>query len=290
MNLFPERAIAETLPEAPDKVVVTCKPGQSLDHIADDSVDAVVMDPPYADNVMYAELSDFFYVWLKRTAGYVYPEFFDRELTDKDREAVANPVRHKGRKGAKALAMADFGDLMASIFRECGRVLKPSGIMTLMFTHKAAAAWDVLARGLMDAGFAITASWPVSTEAPGSLHIRGKNAATRTVFLACRPRRRRTTASWEEVAARIGDAVRDRLPEFRRWSVHGVDLRLASYGPALQELSRSWPVDAATPTDALAIADAEVEAWVGEHPPQTEEPAPEAAASPLPARQLQLEV
>ena len=287
MSLFPERAVAETLPESPNKVVVTCKPGQSLDHIADDSVDAIVMDPPYADNVMYAELSDFFYVWLKRTAGYVYPEFFGRELTDKDSEAVANPARHKGRKGAKALAMADFGDLMASIFRECGRVLKPSGIMTLMFTHKAAAAWDVLARGLMDAGFEITASWPISAEAPGSLHIRGQDAATRMVMLPCRNRTRRITASWTEIADRIRRSVRDRLPEFRRWSVHGVDLRLASYGPALEELSRSWPVDAA-PASALAIADAEVAAWRIEHP-EPEEPALE-AASPPPASQLQLEI
>jgi putative DNA methylase len=64
-------------------------------------VDLVVMDPPYYDNVMYAELSDFFYVWLKRTAGYVYPELFRRALTDKEHEAVANPAKFRGEKGAK---------------------------------------------------------------------------------------------------------------------------------------------------------------------------------------------
>jgi adenine-specific DNA methylase len=80
----------------------------SLDHISENSIDVVVMDPPYYDNVMYAEQSDFFYVWLKRTAGYVEPGLFRRQLTDKDHEAVANVARFKGQKGAKALAGRDY--------------------------------------------------------------------------------------------------------------------------------------------------------------------------------------
>ena len=120
----------------PPPITITCKPGDSLDHIADGSIDAVIMDPPYYDNVMYAELSDFFYVWLKRTAGHVFPELFRRHLTDKDNEAVANPARFKGRKGARALAGQDYQERMASIFAGCRRVLAADGIMTLMFTHR----------------------------------------------------------------------------------------------------------------------------------------------------------
>ena len=74
-------------------ISITCRSGDNLDHIEDGSVDAVVIDPPYYDNVMYAELSDFFYVWLKRTAGHVFPELFRSHLTDKDNEAVANVAR-----------------------------------------------------------------------------------------------------------------------------------------------------------------------------------------------------
>ena len=92
------------VPYAPPPITITCKSGDSLDHIEDGSIDAVVMDPPYYDNVMYAELSDFFYVWLKRTAGHVFPDLFRRNLTDKENEAVANPVRFRGKVGAKALA------------------------------------------------------------------------------------------------------------------------------------------------------------------------------------------
>ena len=87
----------------PPPLTITNQSAAQLD-LPDESVDAVVMDPPYYDNVMYAELSDFFYVWLKRTAGHVYPELFTRALTDKEQEAVANPAQFKGEKGEKALA------------------------------------------------------------------------------------------------------------------------------------------------------------------------------------------
>jgi adenine-specific DNA methylase len=171
----------------PPPLTITNHSAASLE-LPDQSVDAVVMDPPYYDNVMYAELSDFFYVWLKRTAGHVYPELFTRALTDKEQEAVANPAQFKGEKGAKALAGKAYQERMAAIFTECRRVLKPDGVLTLMFTHKATGAWDALTTGLMEAGFIITASWPINTEAEGSLHIKDKSAANSTIFLVCRPR------------------------------------------------------------------------------------------------------
>ena len=216
--------------EAPP-VNITCKPGDDLDHIEDGSIDAVVIDPPYYDNVMYAELSDFFYVWLKRTAGHVFPELFRRRLTDKDNEAVANPARFQGQKGA--------------------RVLKPDGIMTLMFTHKASGAWDALTTGLMEAGFIITASWPVNTEAEGSLHIKDKAAANSTIFLVCRPRQNDSEIEsdlyWEDIEPRVAQAVRERVEAFQEAGITGVDLYLASFGPALEEFSRHWPLQRGTP-------------------------------------------
>ena len=234
-------------------ITITCKPGDSLGHIADGSVDVVIMDPPYYDNVMYAELSDFFYVWLKRTAGHVFPELFRRQLTDKDNEAVANPARFQGQKGAKALAGRDYQERMASIFAECRRTLKPDGVMTLMFTHKAAGAWDALTKGLMEAGFIITASWPINTEAEGSLHIKDKAAAKSTIFLVCRPRtediQAETDLYWEDVEPLVAKAVRTRVKEFQDAGIAGVDLYLASFGPALEEFSRHWPLKRGTPRE-----------------------------------------
>ena len=238
-------------PMSPPRITISCKPGEALDHIEDASVDVVVMDPPYYDNVMYAELSDFFYVWLKRTAGYVVPELFTRNLTDKDNEAVANPAKYAGQKGAKALAGRDYQDRMARIFEECRRVLKPDGIMTLMFTHKATGAWDALTKGLMHAGFTITASWPINTEAEGSLHIKDKSAANSTIFLVCRPRLAAAPNSaqdyWEDVEPLVARAVRTRVAEFQQAGIGGVDLYLACFGPALEEFSRHWPLKRGTP-------------------------------------------
>lgn len=234
----------------PPPVTITCKPGSDLDHVPDESVDAVIMDPPYGANVMYAELSDFFYVWLKRTAGLVFPEFFRRYLTDKDSEAVANKAHFRGQKGADALANRDYQEKMAAIFAECRRVLKPSGIMTVMFTHKDTGAWDALTKGLIEVGFIITASWPVNTEAEGSLHIKDKAAANSTIFLVCRPRPAEQgdeTTYWEDVEPLVASAVRTRVEEFQKAGISGVDLYLASFGPALEEFSRHWPLKRGTP-------------------------------------------
>ncbi|MBI2853099.1 MAG: DUF1156 domain-containing protein [Chloroflexi bacterium] len=271
------------------KISVTCKSADNLDHIPNESVDLVVIDPPYYANVMYAELSDFFYVWLKRTAGRIYPELFRRQLTDKEQEAVANPARYIGQRGAKELADRDYRESMAAIFAECRRVLKPDGVLTLMFTHKATGAWDALTSGLMEAGFTITASWPINTEAEGSLHIKDKSAANSTIFLVCRPREVRPKDKeeyWEDVEPTVRKAVRDKVRDFQDAGISGVDLYLSCFGPALQEFAAHWPLKrglpkaeqrnrrvqqslfpdesdpyAVTPEDALDAARREVKQW-----------------------------
>lgn len=199
---------------------------------------------------MYAELSDFFYVWLKRTAGRVAPELFTRRLADKQAEAVANKAHFKGQKGADALATLDYQRKMAEVFAECRRVLKEDGIMTVMFTHKDTGAWDALTMGLIEAGFVVTASWPINTEAESSLHIKDKAAANSTIFLVCRPRvtaEDDETTYWEDVEPEVERAVRRRISEFQEAGISGVDLYLASFGPALEAFSRHWPLKRGTP-------------------------------------------
>jgi adenine-specific DNA methylase len=268
-------------------VVIRRGSGDSLDLQAS-SVDSIVVDPPYYDNVMYGELSDFFYVWLKRTVGLLFPEEFSDHLTDKDREAVANLAKFKGGKHkARLLAARDYQDRMSAIFVECRRVVKHHGVMTVMFTHKASGAWDALATGLVKAGFVITASWPINTEAEGSLHIKEKSAAKSTIFLVCRPREKPAedaeTVYWENIEPRVQEAVRKRVAEFQEAGISGVDLYLASFGPALQVFSENWPLKrgrpiqkprelplfpdeefdpyAVSPEDALDAARGEVKRW-----------------------------
>ncbi|RKY04356.1 hypothetical protein DRP77_04100, partial [Candidatus Poribacteria bacterium] len=106
--------------------------------------DAVIIDPPYYDNVPYADLSDFFYVWLKRTVGDLYPEAFQWELTPKDEEIVVNPARFGGGREGEAIARRHYERLMGEALREIHRVLKPDGIAVIMFTHRSTTAWESL--------------------------------------------------------------------------------------------------------------------------------------------------
>ncbi len=231
--------------------------------LADGSVDVIVTDPPYYDNVMYAELADFFYVWLKRTAGHLYPEWFASPLTDKDAEAVANPARFADLGGNKReMAAQDYERKMGASFREMARVLRDDGVLTVMFTHKQVEAWDTLAMALINAGFTITASWPIHTEFEHSLHQAKKNAAQSTILLVCRKRSEPSAVSyqpsassnqhpassfeypvwWDDLAPRVRAVAREKAAEFNAQGIHGVDLYLSTFGPVLAVISERWPV------------------------------------------------
>jgi adenine-specific DNA methylase len=120
----------------------------------DNFFDAVVTDPPYYDNVPYADLSDFFYVWLKRTVGDLYPDLFATPLTPKSQEMVADASKAGGMEEARRR----FEEMLTQSFREIHRVLKPDGIAVIVFAHKTTAAWETIIRALLDAGLYMTAS------------------------------------------------------------------------------------------------------------------------------------
>ncbi|MCM8747168.1 DUF1156 domain-containing protein [Thermomicrobium sp. CFH 73360] len=229
-----------------ERLRITQGDARNLRHLPDGSVHLVCIDPPYYDNVQYAELSDFFYVWLKRTVGHLYPDWFSAPLTEKDSEAVANPARFAalGRRGqAQDLARRDYERKMTAIFQECARVLRSDGVLTVMFTHKRVDAWDALAQALIDAGFQVTASWPVHTESEHSLHQAKKNAARSTILLSCRKRPSGEGAVWwDEIKPLLRQRVRSRAQELAAWGLHGIDLVLATYGTALSVISARWPV------------------------------------------------
>ena len=255
---------------------VTTESADMLLSVDDRSVDAIVFDPPYYNNVDYAELSDFFYVWLKRTVGYVHPEWFSDYLTDKANEAIASPARFRngsGRGSIQKQAYDDYVERMRRIFAECRRVIKDDGIMTIMFTHKSTDAWDALTIGIIEAGFRITATWPVKTEPDQALNIRDRAAAQSTILLTCRPKTEQSTASasWEQVEQQITNVVRQRIPQLERYELKALDMYLASFGPALEMISTNWPIRrelanpdrpddpfVVTPNDALQVARREV--------------------------------
>jgi adenine-specific DNA methylase len=223
----------------------------SIHKVPDNTVFNITVDPPYYDNVQYAELADFFYVWLKRSVGHLFPEFFSDELTNKDDEAVANPARFEslGRK-KKELAEQDYEHKMAAAFREMHRVLHPHGVLTVMFTHKRVEAWDTLASALIGAGFTIKASWPVHTESEHSLHQAKKNAAASTILLVCRKRGAGEQGSrgaeepvwWDDIQGRVRRVARAKAQDYLQQGISGVDLYISTFGPTLSVISEQWPV------------------------------------------------
>jgi putative DNA methylase len=221
--------------------------------IADGSVAHICMDPPYYDNVMYAELSDFFYSWEKGTLGLLLPDYFNEELTDKDNEAVANSARFAamGRR-KKELADLDYETKMTAIFSEARRFLRDDGVLSVMFTHKRAEAWDTLGMGLLKSGFTIETSWPVNTEVEVSLHQANMNSASSTIMLVCRKRDNREGGNrvyLDDIEQDIREAARLAAQRFQHDGIEGVDLLLSTYGPTLSVISQNWPVYSSTPDE-----------------------------------------
>ena len=217
---------------------------QSLNSINTGTVKCITVDPPYYDNVNYAECSNYFYVWMKRTLGKTFPHLFAAELANADDEAVMNVARFKdmGQK-AKSLAIADYENKMLACFQEMYRILSEDGVLTVMFTHKQVEAWDTLGSSLIRAGFRIDASWPVHTENDKAITVAKKNSAVSTILLACRKREQSTDPIWwDDLKSRVRETARAKAAEFETQGIKGVDLYISTFGPVLSIISENWPV------------------------------------------------
>lgn len=262
------------LPRAVDAepVRLTIGSATGMPGCTDGSISAVVVDPPYDDNVQYSELADFFYVWLKRTQGHQHPDWFATYLTDHSEEAVVNISRFRedgeAAKAAKEKARDHYRELMTGTFRECHRILQDDGVLTVMFTHKKQEAWEALFTSLIRSSFTITATWPVKTESEHSLHQAKKNAAQSTVFLVARKRDPEAGTGYfdramqGEIRARA-EAAADRL---QKEGLNAVDQLVGSFGPALEVYSRYAEVRTDTGAEvgvdrAIDIASDAVSNW-----------------------------
>jgi putative DNA methylase len=237
--------VAELLTERASKQIKVLNGSAANLDVESSSVDVICIDPPYYNNVQYAELSDYFYVWQKRTFKTLYPDVFDRRLTNKSDEAVANPVRD----GSAEKADRVYEKLMGEIFAECRRVLKDDGVMTMMFTHKTQEAWETLTRALIENGWIISSSFPVDSESSVSIHQKDMAAAQSSIFLACRKRdlEEKAPSAWSGfggtgVIQQLRGAVRQSLKDYESLNLNAVDEMVASYGSALKVLSENWPV------------------------------------------------
>ncbi|MGQ9713954.1 MAG: hypothetical protein ACUVST_04240, partial [Anaerolineae bacterium] len=217
----------------------------------DEYFDAVLTDPPYYDNVPYADLSDFFYVWLKRIfapfpqrgreAGGegLYPDLFATPLTPKSEEMVVDTVRRGGAEKARAF----FEGKLTEAFREIRRVLKPDGIAVIVFAHKTTAAWESVIGALLEAGLYLTASWPVHTEMQARLNAQETASLASSIYMVCRKRAagadgRPLVGEYAPVREAIAHRVRERLAQFWDEGIRGADFFMSAIGPAVEVFGR----------------------------------------------------
>lgn len=192
--------------------------------------DAVITDPPYYDAVPYSDLSDYFYVWLRRAIGEVHPEVLATELTPKRSEMVQNPAHNKS---------AEFFELaMSKAFGEMHRTLKENGILVLVFAHKSTAAWETLLKALLDNDLVVTASWPIETEKPGRTRAIGSAALASSVFIVCRKRSAHDDGFLDDVEPELKTRLHERLDYFWSQGIRGADFFMSAIGPAVEVFGR----------------------------------------------------
>ncbi len=206
---------------------------------------AFVTDPPYYDAVPYADLSDFFYVWLKRALPASLAGPFCDELTPKADECIVDEVKGKDK--------AYFESTMAAAMAEGRRILRPDGVGLIVFAHKSASGWEAQLQAMVDAGWTMTASWPIDTELATRLRAMDSAALASSVHLVCRPRensdgsvRTDTIGDWRTVLQELPKRIHEWMPRLEAEGVVGADAIFACLGPALEIFSRYSRVEKAT--------------------------------------------
>jgi putative DNA methylase len=205
---------------------------------------AVSTDPPYYDNIGYSDLSDFFYVWLRRSLRDIYPDLLSTMLVPKAEELVANSYRHDGKDGAKAFFEEGFRRVFARA-RETALADLP---ITVYYAFKqsddgddgtASTGWETLLDGMIRSGWAITATWPMRSELSNRMLSQGTNALASSIVLALRPRPDDApTTDRRGLIAALQDELPDALRKLQQGAIAPVDLPQAAIGPGMAVFSR----------------------------------------------------
>ena len=209
----------------------------------DETFDAVITDPPYYSSIYYADLSAFFYVWLKRIVGDLYPEHFALPAPPKRREAVAQPSEHGGNAEK---AKQHYERLMRNSLGEARRVLKPGAPLVCVYAHRTTEGWATLIRALVGAGMTVTEAWPVQTESRGRVNALGAAALSDSIFFVARRREQRGIGRYEsEVEPQLRQIAHERVKTL--WNggkgIGGADLLMAAVGAGLRAYTQFARVD-----------------------------------------------
>jgi putative DNA methylase len=234
-------------------------------------------DPPYFDNIGYADLSDFFYIWLRRVLKDVYPKVFQTVLVPKAEEIISDPSRHGG---SRAEAKEFFYERISGVFRRMRESASPLFPATIFYAFKqeettsdggvVSTGWERMLQALLDADWRITATWPIRTEHANRPRSIGANALASSIVLACRPRERGAPiASRRDFLNELRREMPAGLAQLQRSNIAPVDLAQAAIGPGMAVFSKySNVVDASgrslTVREALALVNAVLDEVVAE--------------------------
>lgn len=215
----------------------------------------VSTDPPYYDNIGYSDLSDFFYVWLRRCLQGIHPSLVSTMLTPKAEELVANPYRHDGKDNAARFFIDGFN----TVFHRIRRGANTDVPLTVYYAYKqqdngengkTSTGWHTLLDGLIGAGWEVTATWPVRSELTNRMLSQGANALASSIVLSCRPRPDEApTTTQRAFVQRMKAELPDALRTLMQGDIAPVDLAQAAIGPGIAVFSRYARVRSASGKD-----------------------------------------
>jgi adenine-specific DNA methylase len=217
--------------------------------LPDDSANAFITDPPYYDAVPYAHLSDFFYTWIKRNLEGRHSSLLGTISVPKEEEIVVDRPHELSNSNHD---IAFYERELTKAIAEGRRVVRPDGVGTIVFASKTTASWEALLKGVVDAGWIITGSWPIDTEMESRVAAQGQARLGSSVHLVCRPRENpdgseitNDAGDWRDVLAELPRRIHEWMPRLASEGVVGADAIFACLGPALEVFSRYSRVEKA---------------------------------------------
>ena len=177
--------------------------------LPDGSIHAVITDPPYYDAVPYSYLSDFFYVWLRRSIGSIYPVLLKERQVPKDAEIVVDRP-HELSQSTKDIAF--YERELTRAFAEGRRILRQDRVAVIVFASKTTASWEAILQAVVDAGWTITGSWPIDTEREARVSAQGQACLGSSVHLVCRPRVGNIIGDWRDVLSELPVRMHEWMP------------------------------------------------------------------------------
>ena len=219
-------------------VVVKRASSTALDHLTESSMDLVITDPPFGDNIQYAELSDFFYVWLRLALKNIYPDIFGPELTLKSLEVVTNSAREPDD------ADQFYQRLLTQCWREAYRILKPGGLLAFTFHHSEDEPWVAVLESLFDAGFYLEATYPIRADETKGDGQFGSQKIEYDIIHVCRKRTEESkSVSWGRMRREVMADVRQLQSMLENHAKEGLppaDIQVIRRGKALEYFSRHY--------------------------------------------------